>query len=542
MVKRGESKFRSRHAAKPVSKQPKLKGIMPKSGPLAREEAYEIRSAARVLEKEERVIKRGINFAFGHDEFHVVSLICSLIIIAFLLNSKSLIFYTVITAGVLLFAHFLRSHSHRQHDVVKIIGLFFLPLAVTIMAFRDLLVWVLAGVYIISAISTFIIYHHHRKVHPPLKVMWQVTYSRIVAITIALLVAAILPALFPKVLFSVFELIFFYVMPVIFVFFFASKFFYLYFFDRKHIHYDLRRSLRHTVMYTLVFVVVLMCVYSLFAVGLYNSKQASYDNSLDMLMIQAANVEKSAMKSPSGISQLPVMKDVMVFASNLGRSMADEKNRVAEPISFASIVDDSYFAGMSDNSFNTLKFVVLVSEAGNVKENVVRAHDRILATLAANQTLGDGARTMEEYNSFLRGYVDASFVPYSQDPSVQEVYSLVNDPEAGYADYDGQGLYYLFAKEAKLDFVYGSESIMGRQVSVVLRHSVVLKELARLVVNAVMFLDTEAASPSAIEYLYADRGADSVLLSSAIRLEMIKTDLDGRDARLKALRSVNFGG
>jgi hypothetical protein len=537
MVKRGEVKHKTRHHA---ARHARPGVIMPRAGPLAKEGRSEVRAAERILEKEEKAIERGISWAFGPQEFHIVTFIASLIILAFLFRSTSIIFYAVVSCGVLLFAHFLKQHSHHPHHVIKILGLFFLPLAVTLVVFRDLFIWLLLGIYLVSAISTMIIYYHHKKAHSPVKIMWQVTYSRIVAITLALIVACLLPYLILSDSFmSVFELIFAFVFPVVFVLFFASKFFYIYFFDRVHIKSDLMRSLRHSLIYSLVFIVLLMCIYSLFAVGYYNYRRDRYDSALDFNLVYLSELEKSFDKSPGAVQRMMVGDEFMAVIYDLRDRINSEKNAVSEDLAFSEIVDDSYFVYIGDSYFNRLRITLWMYGVSTLKEDIVGVYGNITATLEQNLTFYDGTKTLAEHNAELKGFVEANFIPLSTTPAVQDIFSVVNDPAARYSDYEDQGIYYWFSKAAELDFVYASGSIFGRQMSIVLRHSSVFRELTRLFIHVVVFTSIEGASPSSVERLYANRELDSSLLSSTIRYEVIRQHLLERQERMRS-SSVDF--
>ncbi|MBU2560983.1 MAG: hypothetical protein KKD17_01705 [Nanoarchaeota archaeon] len=554
MVKRGEVKVSASHglgpkkadkkAGKKAANKAKLKKQARRkvsvSAAITRDEAAEVKAAARVLEREERVIKKEVRFILSPEEFHVVTFVSSLIILSFLFASMSLVFYAVLTIAALLFAHFLKEH-HRPHDVLTILGVFFLPLAVTLAAFRDWLVLLLLAIYVISAISTVIIYYHHKKAHALLKIMWQVTYSRVVAVTLALLLACILPLLvFPDAFLSVFELIFLFVMPVAFLFFFASKFLYIYFFDRVHIRSDFLRSLRHTVIYTLVFVVLLMCVYSLFAVGFYNSRAEFHKGYLDKALIDVSNIEKVVARNPE-IQRLMVTDDLLALAADLRGDISVEKSMADErTISFADILDDSYFITTSDAVLNTIRFTVLNFELLELKSDIVDWTGNLTETANKNMTFPDGSSTLEEYTADLNAYVEEGFVDFSQNPDVIDLVAKLNDPSATYSYFEGEGFFYWFAKNVRLDFVYDSGSIFGRQMSIVIRHSEPFRQMARLYINIIIFTNNERASPSSIRRLYMDRESDLLPVSSAVRYSIIKDDMDKRADSLRRAGKIRF--
>ncbi|HII72135.1 TPA: hypothetical protein HA265_05255, partial [Candidatus Woesearchaeota archaeon] len=434
--------------------------------------------------------------------------------------------------AALAFAHFMRQH-HRPHDTITILGIFFLPILITIMAFRDILSWILLTVYTVSAISTIIIYYYHKKVHTPLKIMWQVTYSRIIAITLAVILACILPYLvLGNAFVSIPELIFIYILPIAFVFFFASKFFYTYFFDRKHIVADLLKSLRYTITYTLVFIILLMCIYSLFAVSFYNSRSEIYGAGLDMAILGVSNVENSMTDMPDDMSGLIVVKDVEAFTSNLGDEVSLEKNMAEEKmISFGEILDDSYFSEIGDAAFNIVRFVVLQSELAAVKENIVLKYE-------GSKDLDIGS--LESKTERIKADVEQRFVPASQDPDMMDTLAEVNDPLATYDYFESNGLFFIFAEESGLDFIYGSDSIFSRQMSLVLRHTEIFRQMTKLLVNVMVFVNKEADTPSVVEHLYMNRGADLLPISSAIRYSIIQDSLDERDARSEEANRITF--
>ncbi|MBW2965171.1 hypothetical protein KY363_06970, partial [Candidatus Woesearchaeota archaeon] len=376
MVKRGETNHKHRSgnrggakaAARPQHKaRTKVKRVRVTGGSV-------LRAAESEFAREEKFIEKEARWLFGPQELHVTTFVLSLIILAFLLHSFSIIFYTVLTMGALLFAHFMRQH-HRPHDVITIIGLFFLPLAFTLMAFRDWFSWLLAVVYTISVISTVIIYYYHKKVHSPLKIMWQVVYSKIIAITLSVILLCVLPYLFPDAFLSMFELIFVYVLPVAFVFFFASKFFYLYFFDRRHIRHDAAKSFKFAVIYALAFIVLCMCIYSLFAVGVYTSRTTAASKGFTDLLVGVDSVQRSMQKLPGDSASLRVMKDMGLFSDSLMADISLSKELVdSRQIALEDILSDDYMVLLVNDTLDRLRFVFLAEELVDAKAGAVESY------------------------------------------------------------------------------------------------------------------------------------------------------------------------
>ncbi|MFC1741552.1 hypothetical protein ACFL3V_03380 [Nanoarchaeota archaeon] len=527
----------SKSLAKSVRKRPAVKA---KKAPTVRKGRRGVVSAHDLITKEEQLVKKEVRFLLSPQEFHVVTFVSALIILAFLLNSMSIIFYAGLTIAVLAFAHFLKRH-HRPHDVLAILGLFFLPLAITLMAFRDVFTLLLGAVYLLSLLSTVIIYYVHRKAHTPLKIMWQVTYSKIIAITLAVIVACILPFIFPDTFMSVFELIFIFMLPVSFVLFFASKFLYLYFFDRKHIRHDLARSLKHTMIYTLSFIVILMCVYALLAVNFYNSTAGRYNTRLDQALLDFSNAEDIIDDIPEDVKMLIVTKDLEVFGEEVRKTMSLEKSYADErTLSFADIVDDSYLDTLGSNSYKTVQFVIMQSEFLNLKEDIVSRHQELSAVVDEDGFFADGSLTLDGYVANIKTTVDEEFKPITLDSDFQDMLDIMNDQSASVSRFENQGLFYWFAIESGMTKIYGADSILGRQLASVLKHSKCMRALTRLVVKTIVFISHESASSSAVEQLYAHREADLQPMSSAIRYGIIAQSMASSQERSDNTMRLNF--
>jgi hypothetical protein len=520
MGKRGEVKRTS-------AKRQRSAGVKSASVQVVRDAGREVRSAQSILSREEsrmdKNIEKEAKFLLGPSEFHVVTFVSSLIILAFLLNSKSLIFYSIMTIAVLVFAHFMKQH-HRPHDEITIAGIFFLPLAVTLSVFRDTLAWLLLALYLLSLVSAVIIYYYQKRQHTLLKVMWQVTYSKVVSVTLAIIVACMMPFIFPDAFLSVFELLFIYVLPVAFVFFFSSKFLYLYFFDRKHIKMDLARSLKHTMIYSISIVILCMCIYSLFAVYLYNSRSATYESGLDNVLTGVGAVQQVMEKQPVALKSLPVSDDIASFASEIGSDASAKKSGlISRQLSFADIADDSYLGWLAEDSYSMVRLVVLESELVVIKAAVADAFFSMDA-----YSLPEDNKTRVAYLSGLESDVRGRLVYNMDDPDVRELVSALDDESLSVSDFENQGFFYWFTSEEGVNMVYESDSIVGRQFALALKHTVLLRDITRLTLKSIIFVRAESASGSAINALYRNMENDVNPVSSALRLNIIKAYLDSK--------------
>ncbi len=551
MKKRGEpvKHSKSKHAESSMTPKERIKASADRFYSHARGPVYSIKEDEKLLSrffrKEEKKVagevRSEFRFLLSPQEFHVVSFVACLILLSFLFNSKSLILYSIFTVAVLAFAHFLKQH-HRPHDVLAILGMFFMPIAATLAFFQDLLILLLLVVYALSAVSTVILYYYHKKEHALLKIMWQVTYSKMIALTLAVLVACLIPVfVLPDSFISIFELLFIGVLPVSFVFFFASKFFYLYFFDRRHIRHDLARSFHHTLIYTLSFMVLLACIYSLLAVSLYNSHMERYNANLDFALLDVSNMEKSMMKLSPDIGNLMVMRDLSGFAETVRENISLEKSIAMDrQIAFSDIMDDSYFSVIAEDVFSTVRFVVLNREIAMVKSALLELHSSVSEFVPYNVTFGDGDKSVDMYFSDLKGDVEGKYVPYSADANAEEVSSLLNDQSLSYSEFESQGFLYMFSSETGLTGMYGFDSVFERQMFMLIKHLEPVRQLTRTTVNIMLFSDRESIAASAIDHIYFNRLSDSIPLSAIMRYELLKVALDYGEDQFGDGRKLDF--
>ncbi|MBW2968482.1 hypothetical protein KY362_08430 [Candidatus Woesearchaeota archaeon] len=511
------------HAAKRAAKH--ASHARPKDS-IATESNKLLKAAGAVLEKEERkqkaALRKEVRFLISPHERYVVSFVFSLMILAILFYSASLIFYAVLTVGALSFVHFLKKHRHKHHDILAIIWIFFLPIAVTISLFRDGLAWLILAVYIASAISTAALYYYHKKEHRPLKIMWQVTYSKIVALTITIALACLLPSIaLTDSFLSFFELAFAFLLPLAIVFFFLTKFLYLYFFDWKHIKADALKSLRHSLIFSLAFLVIVLCGYSILAVSFHNAHMQTYSKNLQGSLLEITQIRLITEKSPA--AEYPVAQDLITFSQNVYDEVSGEKAKADEArISLAAIADESYFRVLMDSLYNMLRFAILKMQLVEVKAGIIDAKDYIDAL----NTIPEGADIIAWQTAWMTNYVDQNYVSYNANPDVQTMKAIINNPDATVSDYENNGLFYMFAKQTGTDLLYDAESIFGRQASKAIRHTAIMREITRLGVNLAILSSAEITSPSAIELLYANRETDSGE-SSAIRYAIIAGYLEG---------------
>jgi hypothetical protein len=221
-----------------------------------------------------------------------------------------------------------------------------------------------------------------------------------------------------------------------------------------------------------------------------------------------------------------VTKDVLGFSADLNTEVSLAKSKVMErTISFADILDDSYMSALDDDTFNSLRFVLMTFRLSSLKKGIVQKYNAL------------GNETSAEQIEQLRSYVEQEFVPFSQDPDLQELYAMLDNPTATYSDFEDNGLFYWFAEERRLTFLYNSESIFSRQMSIVLRHTVFFKHITQLSLKGILFIRTEAESSSTMEHLYMNRESDTIPRSNAIRYgligDFIQSRQEFREKRLK---------
>ena len=485
--------------------------------------------AVREEQKVQREIEEEIRYLLTPQEIPVVLFVCSLIILAFLLNSISLIFYTVTTLFVLWISHFFHKHKHRPHDVLAILGIFFLPLIAALIMYRDLLMWFLMFVYLLSALSTLLIYYYHGKKHSPLEIMWQTTYSKVVALTAGALLVSLVPFVLPESFVSITELILVYVFPIVLTVFFISKFLYIYYFEHKHIKNDLWISIRYAVIYALAFVIILCASYALISVQLNNANTQHFQRSIDMALVDSSKIDKVFDNLPEEVRNLQVTHEVISFNKQMFEDISIKKREAMDAeLAFGDILDDTYLQRISQNNYDLTRFNTMLGSILEVKAQITGRHEILKETQKRNATMPDGSKTLGMYASTLTKGVNERYTPFYMDSIVANIQTMIEDPATEYDYFENNGINWFFADREGLQPVYHMENVMGRQVMELLRHTTPFRHLSALNFNEFLFDQKERFSGHLQQILFENIEKQESDMSKALRGEILMEKVKGR--------------
>ncbi|HII72771.1 TPA: hypothetical protein HA265_08500 [Candidatus Woesearchaeota archaeon] len=493
------------------------------SKPTIPSEAY----AEKEEEAVQKQIEKGVRLMLSREELPVVLFVCSLIVLAFLFESISLIFYTVATLATIWLGHFFHRHNHKPHDVIAIIGTFFLPLAATIVIYRDLLSWFLLFVYLLSAVSTVIIYVYHHRQHRLLMIMWQVTYSKIVALTAGAIIFSLMPFIMPTMHVSMAELLLIYIFPVVLAIFFLSKFLYIYYFEHKHIKKDMWLAIRHSVIYALAFVIIMTASYALLAVQMYQTDKDYHAKELDDALLDASRLDEIFRDQPAEMRNLPAFTDLEAYNRQVIEDVTAAKNTLlGGEISFGSILDDTYMQQLAKNSQATAMAQTKIKAVIDAKAYMTGRYQILQETLKRNASMPDGSKDLEAYNEKLKAKIDEKYLVYKLDLPLLDALEKMEDPATTFDYYEDNGFNWFCAQRQKWDRVYHSKSMFMKQVMGMLRHTYPFRVMATKNMQDFLFEDKERFSGHVQQDLFEKSERPEPAISKALRYEYIMEKAD----------------
>jgi len=460
-------------------------------------------------------LKRKEEWVMEEHHLMIITFIIAISILSVLLNGEGIFLYASIVLILLSFSHFLNKHKHKAHDTSIIIGLFIVPATITIVFFNDLFSWTLLLIYLTAFFSAIGVYHYHNKKHKLLHTMWKVIFSRLVSVTFAVLTFIIISNFLPSKFISLPTALIYYIAPTIFVYFLITKFLYLLFFDPKHPRKDFFLSARHSLAFTIVFMLIVIFSYAVVATLLFNNQDALYKSQLEKDIVDMNAIGDSIQFSDA--AALKVTRDIESFRLNLqdrierARSAADNQD-----VQFPSIMNDQYISTITSNAINLIEFHILEEQLILAKDDIVRKQATINNLLENNIPFEDGSKTLEQRITFLK---TKSFIPQvrERDEILDE---LAQTDQYDY--YEENGFNWLFGDREGLTRITAPNNFLELRAYEVLKHTIAFKEFARFSLENIIFVNSEVASPSIANHL--NTNLEESQISKTIRLEMIHSE------------------
>jgi hypothetical protein len=323
---------------------------------------------------------------------------------------------------------------------------------------------------------------------------------------------------------SFFELSLFYAGPVLAVFFFFSKFFYLHFFEKKGTWQDSLKSFRHGLIFSLSFVLVLIMLYCVVSVKVYDSSMSALSKGYDSQLYEAETIKTVLEKQPVEVKQLRVSRELSAYAADQRININVDKSFVdGAGISLGAILDDSY---LSDISYSTERIMSLSIAQRSIPE----AKDEILDAYSFLSAATNGTHFIETNISLLE-YADGLEAEFEDSGYPDSSYAAdfilgLRDRSLTPDDFEEQGLFWMALSPDGLTVllpwdIYYPSDLVESELFYVLKHSVLLRELSVLSLDIKVTAASMGDMADFKSVLIADRHSDESAMSRAVRYSFL---------------------
>lgn len=441
---------------------------------------------------------------------HAIIFMLAMGFIAYLFNANfTWITYVAITALIIWLAHFAHFHKHKTYDEVIIVGFFFAPILLVFALFGDLFSLIIFGVYIVSLVTTMVIYYYHGKKHDISKTMVQVTYSNMIGLAAALFAAYMIQFALNG-FFSIPEIVLAFALPVFALHFTISKYMYLHFFDKTHWVRDLKKALIYGLLFSLLFTIITAALYAGIVHGFVKDRIIQ-DEAVAEIDEFASSLKETYQSLDPKIRELEVIKEAESAVDKTIQDI-DELKAEQERIRKKGIdMEDSHFIDLRNSAIAMSSITLKEYANANIKQLLIEAYDEFSGS--TDEELENALLVLKssvDGNPFLTAHVlqQPSYsvnAVMSNDITPEELASLVKQEPGVLAS--------IFTPKKESPFVE-----MHRRV---FQHTVLYREIARLVI---LFSDLRGANVyEVIPVFYSKRDIEESLLSKTIRYSVLNT-------------------
>jgi hypothetical protein len=464
---------------------------------------------------------------------HLLAFVLALFALTFLFLSLRSFLIIIFFFVVLLYAahelHFNR-HIYETYEIIGIFSVFFLLLVFLFYALFELLALALIVVYLVALVSSIYIYFHHHGSEHMVKVFVASLYSHILAAAVSLWVGAGLAFLFtPSSFVNFWYILGLFILPVSFVYFFCTMFFYLYFFDRKHIRLDLKRGAVHAVVFSAALIVLLVLCFLGFSWFVFSSEKTAMIDQVDASIADIDAVFSSVSAARAGGDMFPDT----VIAQDISGALSSYRDGL---VSLKSSVSASHFSVLGFLKDDT--FTSLIPLAAGVDSGVVYSQSMVDAYYDASNSYAAMVAVFSKDNETLfseqlnrrlelqKDWLDDVYI--SRSPSQTVVFlegkaGLVDpdfDEQFGDGALDGfaylNGAWFLSS-----DTWPSPDSIFVRAISGLLMHTVEFRyAVLRAASPSLVSLHESEYSPT-LEFLISGRDHLETPRSESVRLDLI---------------------
>jgi uncharacterized membrane protein YjjP (DUF1212 family) len=476
---------------------------------------------------------------YGPLAFYFLSSLICIGILAYLFGS----WFSFV--ALFVFSMFLWWSSHQFHitraGMIRsfiTLGLFVVVLYFLHWIIYDTFTLLFCIIYALSFVIAGVLYLYHFKrelseeIHRSFaRTFLVVFYSHVLAFTAASLLAYLLPLFIVQDSFvSISYIVLAWTAPVILVYYFLTKFLYLRFFDRKHIRRDFLKALAHGVVYTVMFVVLVLLAYFLTAIQFVGMEREAYAEEFSSIFTTLPNVRAEVnsftfSSDDPALLSFRVTQEIMLMSDDaLANATALKKSFDDRAFSSNDYFSDSYFTVLAEQEKSLSRLVSSVSALDDLKSDLLREYAR-LKDLELKGQFDDGTTSIEEHGYALADYVDDLYFRYTEPSDISSLRKKLTDIDSYSALISDNGLldFNLLSNPA-LGVFLPEDSRFSRRFFGMVYHTRVFRDLMLLVFDTSVVEAQHLFEPAPLRQLYLGRDSDESSESKILRNRILKSN------------------
>ncbi|MBI4739602.1 hypothetical protein HY772_08760 [Candidatus Woesearchaeota archaeon] len=464
---------------------------------------------------------------------HLLAFILALFILTFLFSSLLPFLGVLIFVIVLLYVvhelHF-NKHLYETYEVFGIFVVFLLTLVFLFMLFYDLLTLTLLVVYILSFLISLYLYAHHQRKEHFVKIMVAQFYSHVLAAAAAVALATgsarlILPTGFA----NFWYVLVFFVLPAMFLYFFTTLFFYLYFFDRKHVIMDLHRGARHAVVYSSVALIILIAGFVVTSSMLFNYQKNTVLDVIDAAnsdIVEVLVTRAQQLETQGRFWELSVVRELLDTLSAQQTALDDLRTQtLTTRFSILNLLKDETYTALTHLRVK-LDAMIVYSQSALDAVNEARASYDSLNQMYG--TTNDTAFTLQiyDYVSAQKKILGDRFIERSPSLTIVFLEGRLALQDPSFDKQFGNGALLNYAYAHGLDYLSpeiwpSHNSIFVRNIAALVQHTRLFQHAVLLASSADVARDHNREYSPVLDSLISGRTTLETPLSEAVRLDII---------------------
>ncbi|MBI2565308.1 hypothetical protein HYV79_04995 [Candidatus Woesearchaeota archaeon] len=392
-------------------------------------------------------------------------------------------------------------------------------LSFIVLCFLFFSIWktVLLGVLIFGVISIICALHERKAVMFDKKT-WGLFYKFFYIVAVSSTITLIFAWIWPYVIFTLMPwfhlslvVLFLTIFPVLFVFFLSIMHYERVLF--KYAVHDCKKGAWHSLIKSLVWLVLAVLFISIFTSSLYINKSLEYHVAKDrLLMNYRSDVQKILLPQINVVKDLKNLEKDYIIDVMERRAKFNERD--GEKLILVACLEDRCVDWLSAKTFDIIYDTVNLGFIGGFLRSAAEEYEYIQKNKQNGVMFYDGAITLEEHVEKLRLLINGKNpeMPLSFE---YELFKVIN------TDYS----YELFELTDFGSLLGENASPIELSIEFALKHSKLWRALHRLQVQTLVFLKHSQQSPLPVFLLFDGLNDDESLESRAIRLRLLSLSL-----------------